>query len=58
MVLRRSPGFTRQAEDEITMDHEAKVVAVFDEVARALDCGALLDIFEDLRISGLETDDQ
>ena len=51
-------GLAGQAEDEVGVDDEAEVVAVLDEVARALDGGALLDVFQDLRIAGLEADDE
>ena len=37
---------------------EAEVVAVLGEGARALDGCALLDVLEDLRIAGLEADDE
>ncbi len=59
MVLRmRLLGFAGQAEDEVGVDDEAEVVAVLDEVAGALDGGTLLDVLEDLRIAGLEADDE
>ena len=53
-----SLGFTGKAEDEITVYDEAKSTTVLNEVASALDCGSLLDVLENLRIAGLETDDQ
>ena len=51
-------GLAREAEDEVGVDDEAEVVAVLDEVAGALDGCALLDIFEDLGIAGLEADNE
>src|SRR6266851_1689577 len=51
-------GLARKAEDEVGVDDEAEVVAVFDEVAGALDGGTLLNVLEDLRIAGLEADDE
>ena len=51
-------GLAGQAEDEVGVDDEAEVVAVLDEVAGALDGGTLLDVLEDLRIAGLEADDE
>jgi hypothetical protein len=59
MVLRIDCfGLAGQAEDEVGVDDEAEVVAVLDEVAGALDGGALLDVLEDLRVAGLEADDE
>ena len=59
MVLRMdSLGLAGEAEDEVGVDDEAEVVAVLDEVAGALDGGALLDVLEDLRVAGLEADDE
>jgi hypothetical protein len=40
------------------VDDEAEVVAVLGELAGALDGGALLDVLEDLRVAGLEADDE
>ena len=57
-VADRLLGFAGQAEDEVGVDDEAEVVAVLDEVASALDRGALLDVLEDLRVAGLEADDE
>ena len=57
-VADRLLGLAGQAEDEVAVDDEAEVVAVLDEVARALDGGALLDVLEDLRVAGLVADDQ
>ena len=51
-------GLAGQAEDEVAVDDEAEVVAVLGEVAGALDGGALLDVLEDLRVAGLEADDE
>ena len=51
-------GLAGEAEDEVAVDDEAEVVAVLDEVACALDGGALLDVLEDLRVAGLEADDE
>ena len=54
-------GFLRlagKAEDEVAVDGEAELVAVAGEVAGALDGGAFLDVLEDLRIAGLEADDE
>ena len=50
-----SPG---RAEDEVGVDDQAEVMAILDEVACALDRGALLDVLEDLRIAGFEADDE
>ena len=59
MVLRMdSLGFAGQAEDEVGVDDEAEIVAVLDEVAGALDGGALLDVLEDLRVARFEADDE
>jgi hypothetical protein len=57
-VTDRCLGFAGKTEDEITMYDEPKLMAVPDEAAGALDGGALLDVLEDLRIAGLEADDQ
>jgi len=51
-------GFTRKAEDEITVYDEAKVMTVLHKIAGALDGGTLLDVLEYLGIAGLEADDQ
>src|SRR6185437_10491725 len=51
-------GFAGEAEDEVGVDNQAEVVAVLDELTRALDGGALLDVLEDLRVAGLEADDE
>src|ERR1700733_15127093 len=57
-VADRSLGFTWQAEDEIAVYEEAKVMTVLDEVTGALDRGTLLDVLENLGIAGLEANDQ
>jgi hypothetical protein len=57
-VADRLLGLAGQAEDEVAVNGQAEVVAVLGEVARALHGGALLDVLEDLRIAGLEADDQ
>jgi hypothetical protein len=57
-VADRLLGLAGQAEDEVAVDGQAEVVAVLGEVARALHGGALLDVLEDLRIAGLEADDE
>src|SRR6202012_57135 len=57
-VADRLLGLARQAKDEVGVDDEAEVVAVLDEVACALDGSALLDVLEDLRVAGLESDDE
>ena len=57
-VADRFLGLAGQAEDEVGVNGEAEVVAVLGEVARALDGGALLDVLENLRIAGLEADDE
>ncbi len=51
-------GFAGEAEDEVGVDDEAEVVAILDELAGALDGGALFDVFEDLGVAGLEADDE
>ncbi len=51
-------GLAGQAEDEVGVDDKAEIVAVLDEVAGALDGGALFDVLEDLGIAGLEADDE
>ncbi len=51
-------GLAGEAEDEVGVDDEAEVVAVLDEVAGALDGGALFDVLEDLRVAGFEADDE
>src|SRR5579875_4226763 len=40
------------------MNDETEVVAVLDEVTGTLDGGPLLDVLQDLRIAGLEADDE
>ena len=52
------PGFTGKAEDEITMYDEAKVMTVLHKIAGALDGGTLFDVLKDLRVTGLEADDE
>jgi hypothetical protein len=59
MVLRIdslvSPGRPRMKSP--WMD-EAQIVAILGELRGPLDGGALLDVLEDLRIAGLEADDE
>lgn len=51
-------GLAGEAEDEVGVDDEAEVVAVLDEVASALDCGAFFDVLKDLGVAGFEADDE
>ena len=51
-------SFPGQAKDEITMDHQSELVAVLGKLAGPLDGRTFLDIFENLRIAGLEAYDE
>src|SRR6202789_539038 len=51
-------GLAGEAEDEVAVDDQAKLVAVAGEVASALDGGTFLDVLEDLRVAGLVADDE
>lgn len=54
-------GFARltgQAKDEVAVNDQSELVAIFGELARPLNRGALLDIFQDLLVAGFITDDQ
>ena len=44
-------GFAGQAEDEVTVNYQAKLVTIFGELAGAFDGGALLDVLENLLIA-------
>jgi len=48
----------RQSQNEVAMDGESELVAIFRELARALNCSALLDVLENLLIPGLVADNQ
>ena len=52
----RLARLARQAEDEGAVDHDAEVVAVAGEAARALDADAFLDVAQDLLVAALVAD--
>src|SRR5262247_681160 len=54
----RFARFTRQSDDEISMDPDARAFAVLDKLQSALCSDSFLDILEDLFISGLEADNE
>ena len=51
-------GFAGKPEDEVGMDGEAELVAVARKIAGPLDGSALLHVFQNLRVAGLEAHDQ
>src|SRR5277367_1062850 len=57
-VADRLPGLARQAQNEVAMDNQLKLLAVMGEVERSLDACSLLDVLQDLRIARLEPDDE
>ncbi len=57
-LVDRLLGFTRQANDEVAVDLDADLAAIFHEVTGHLDRGALLDVLQDLRVAGFEADDK
>src|SRR2546426_864580 len=56
--LDRLRRFTWMPDLEIAVHHKAQLLAIFHELARLLDRGAFLDVLQNLRIAGLEPDDQ
>ena len=50
--------FARQTDDEIAVNANADFLAILHERLAHLDRRALLDVLQDLRIAGLESDDQ
>src|SRR5262245_9151863 len=54
-ALDRLPRFTWKSDDEISVDANSHFLAVVCERASLLDCRALLDVFQDLRITGLKS---
>ena len=57
-VLDHLASLAGQTENKVSMDHEAKFVAVLGELPGALDSSTLLDILQYLRIARFEADDQ
>ena len=53
--LRRFAG---QTHDEVAVNDESELVAVFGELARTLDGGALLDVLQNLLIARFVADDE
>src|SRR5262249_30980784 len=51
-------GLARQPDDEISMNDNARFLAVLHELSRLLNGGPLLDVLEDLRIAGFEPYDK
>src|SRR5580658_4218364 len=51
-------SFTREAEDEVAVNHQAQLVTILSELAGALDSRAFLDVLEDLLVARLVADDQ
>ena len=51
-------GFAGQADNEVAVNGNAHLLAVFRERASHFDRGAFLDVLQDLRITGLEADDE
>src|SRR5262249_40071258 len=49
---------TRETNDEVPMNDDSELLTVLHELAGLLDGGALLDVFEYLRIARLKADDQ
>ena len=50
--------FSRQANDEISVDHQSQLVTILGELAGALDGRAFLDVLQNLLIARLVTHDQ
>src|SRR5712692_10017845 len=46
------PCFAGQPDDEVPMDHQPQLLAILSESERHLDGRALLDVLEDLRVTG------
>src|SRR5581483_9030124 len=57
-VVNRLAGFTRQSQDEITVDDQPELVTVLGELPRPLDRRALLDVLENLLIARFIADDE
>jgi hypothetical protein len=51
-------SLSREADHEIAMDQETKLVAVPGELSGAFDGGALFDVLENMRVARLVTDNQ
>src|SRR3989475_7436534 len=56
--LDRRRRFPWRADLEIAVHHKAQLLAIFHDLARLFDRGAFLDVLQNLRIAGLEPDDQ
>ena len=50
--------FTRQANDEISMNLDPDLLAILRELTRMFDRRAFLDVFQDLRITGFISDNE
>src|SRR5262249_15130120 len=51
-------SFAREADDEVAVDLDADLAAILHEGTRHFDGGTLLDVLENLRVAGFETDDE
>src|SRR5436190_21871722 len=50
--------FSRQADDEVPVNPDADLFAVFSKFPGLFDCSALLDVLQDLRIARFKSDDK
>ena len=50
------PSLARQSDNEVTVNFDARALAVLDKGAAHFYRGALLDIFQNLRIAGFKSD--